>query len=105
MESNNQNNQNEIFIRNIGFNTTEDKLKEFICGFVPEKDIEFCLIVKDKETNNSKGTAFVKFKNNTSYNKIMSIYNDNTSNTKHNDMNLFELDGRNLKLFPAVTRD
>ena len=105
MESNNQSNQNEIFIRNIGFNTTEDKLKEFICGFVPEKDIEFCLIVKDKETNNSKGTAFVKFKNNTSYNKIMSIYNDNTSNTKHNDMNLFELDGRNLKLFPAVSRD
>ena len=96
----------EIFIRNLNFNTTEEKLKEFFIQFIPENSIEFCLIVKDKETNNSKGTAFIKLKEK-SYNKIMNLYNEsnkkNFSNLK--ELNPFELEGRNLKLFDVKSKE
>jgi nucleolar protein 4 len=96
----------EIFIRNLNFNTTEEKLKDFFIQFIPENSIEFCLIVKDKETNNSKGTAFIKLTEK-SYNKLMNLYNE--SNKKKysslNEMNPFELEGRNLKLFDAISKN
>ena len=96
----------EIFIRNLNFNTTEEKLKDFFIQFIPENSIEFCLIVKDKETNNSKGTAFIKLKEK-SYNKIMNLYNEsnkkNFSNLK--ELNPFELEGRNLKLFDVKSKE
>lgn len=94
----------EIFIRNLGFTTPEEKLRELFEQYVPKDDIEFCLIVKDKETGNSKGTAFLKLKSPASYDKIMSMYYD-YSNNKSAEMNPFEIDGRNLKLFEAVSRD
>ena len=96
----------EIFIRNLNFNTTEEKLKDFFIQYIPEDSIEFCLIVKDKETQISKGTAFIKLTEK-SYNKLMNLYNE--SNKKKysslNEMNPFELEGRNLKLFDAISKN
>ena len=114
-ENNKNNNNNdkknnkdkkEIFIRNIGFNTTEESLKNLFTQYVPENSINFCLLVRDKETNNSKGSAFIELSP-SSYNKIMLMYNDYNSKNKLNkdEMNPFELEGRNLKLFEAKTRD
>ena len=102
-----QNNENmkEIFIRNIGYSTSEEKLKELFTQIIPEKSIEFCLLCKDKETHNSKGSAFIKLTKE-SYNKVMSLYKDySTKKRNFNEMNPFELDGRYLKLFDAMTRE
>ena len=95
----------EIFIRNIGYSTSEEKLKELFTQIIPEKSIEFCLLCKDKETHNSKGSAFIKLTKE-SYNKVMSLYKDySTKKRNFNEMNPFELDGRYLKLFDAMTRE
>ena len=96
----------EIFIRNLNFNTTEEKLKDFFTQYIPEDSIEFCLIVKDKETQNSKGTAFIKLTGK-SYNKLMNLYYESNKRkySSLNEMNPFELEGRNLKLFDAISKD
>ena len=104
-KNNNDDNMKEIFIRNIGYSTSEEKLKELFTQIIPEKSIEFCLLCKDKETQNSKGSAFIKLTKE-SYNKVMSLYKDySTKKRNFNEMNPFELDGRYLKLFDAITRE
>ena len=102
----NDDNMKEIFIRNIGYTTSEEKLKNLFVQLVPENSIEFCLLCKDKETQNNKGSAFIKLTKE-SYNKIMSLYKEYSSK-KHDsfvEMNPFELDGRYLKLIDVVSRD
>ena len=104
-KKNNDDNMKEIFIRNIGYSTSEEKLKELFTQMIPEKSMEFCLLCKDKETQNSKGSAFIKLTKE-SYNKVMSLYKDySTKKRNFNEMNPFELDGRYLKLFDAMTRE
>jgi len=48
----------ELFVRNIGFNTTEEELAE---GFQKYGDVEVAKIVTDKNTGKSKGFGFLKF--------------------------------------------
>ena len=104
-KKNNDENMQEIFIRNIGYSTSEEKLKELFTQIIPEKSIEFCLLCKDKETQNSKGSAFIKLTKE-SYNKVMSLYKEYSTNKRNfNEMNPFELEGRYLKLFDAMTRE
>ena len=101
----NDDNMKEIFIRNIGYTTSEEKLKELFTQLVPESSIEFCLLCKDKETQNNKGSAFIKLTKD-SYNKVMSLYKDYSNKKRDfNEMNPFELEGRYLKLFDAMTRE
>ena len=101
----NDENMKEIFIRNIGYSTSEEKLKELFTQIIPEDTIEFCLLCKDKETQNSKGSAFIKLTKE-SYNKIMSLYKEySTKKRNFTEMNPFELDGRYLKLFDAMTKE
>ena len=101
----NDNKMKEIFIRNIGYATSEEKLKELFTQIIPESTIEFCLICKDKETKNNKGSAFIKLTKE-SYNKVMSLYNEYSHKKSHfNEMNPFELEGRYLKLFDAMSRE
>ena len=104
-KNNNDNNMKEIFIRNIGYTTPEEKLKELFTQLVPENTIEFCLLCKDKETQNNKGSAFIKLTKE-SYNKVMSLYKEySNKRSNFNEMNPFELEGRYLKLFDAMTRE
>jgi len=104
-KNNDDDNMKEIFIRNIGYSTSEEKLKELFTQIIPEKSIEFCLLCKDKETKNSKGSAFIKLTKE-SYNKVMSLYKEySTKKRNFTEMNPFELEGRYLKLFDAMTRE
>ena len=104
-KNNNDSNMKEIFIRNIGYTTPEEKLKELFTQLVPENTIEFCLLCKDKETQNNKGSAFIKLTKE-SYNKVMSLYKEySNKRSNFNEMNPFELEGRYLKLFDAMTRE
>ena len=101
----NDDNMKEIFIRNIGYTTSEEKLKELFTQLIPESSIEFCLLCKDKETQNNKGSAFIKLTKE-SYNKVMALYNEYShKKSNFNEMNPFELEGRYLKLFDAMTRE
>ena len=101
----NDENMKEIFIRNIGYSTSEEKLKELFIQIIPENSIEFCLLCKDKETQNSKGSAFIKITKE-SYDKVMSLYKDYSIKKRNfNEMNPFEIEGRHLKLFDAMTRE
>ena len=101
----NNNDMKEIFIRNIGYSTSEEKLKELFTQIIPENTIEFCLLCKDKETQNSKGSAFIKLTKE-SYDKVMLLYKEySTKKSNFNEMNPFELEGRYLKLFDAMTKE
>ena len=105
IKNDNNDNMKEIFIRNIGYSTTEEKLKDFFSQIIPESSIEFCLLCKDKETKNSKGSAFIKLTKE-SYNKVMSLYKEySTKKRNFFEMNPFELEGRYLKLFDAMKRE
>lgn len=48
-----------VFLRNIPFDATPDSLKMAFHDYAP---VAFAIIVKDRATGMSKGTAFVKFK-------------------------------------------
>jgi hypothetical protein len=99
------NDMKEIFIRNIGYSTTEEKLKDLFIQLIPENSIEFCLLCKDKDTQNSKGSAFIKLTKK-SYDKVMSLYKEYSSKKSNFDeMNPFELEGRYLKLFDAISKE
>lgn len=86
-----------VFLRNLSFDTEAEKLKEMM-----EKnfgDTVYCLICKDKETDESKGTAFVKFEDVNSAKKCLQEFKDREMQYK------FHLDGRNLMVFTAMSRD
>jgi nucleolar protein 4 len=48
-----------IFIRNLSYNTEEEDVADLISRF---GEIEYCLICRDKDTGQSRGSAFVKFR-------------------------------------------
>ena len=93
----------EIFIRNLNFTTPAEKIKELFKSIVPESEIDFVVICKDPSTKTSRGSAFLKVKSKSTYDKIMKMYEDAQSNV--NELNPFELDGRNLILLPALNRE
>ena len=55
-----------VFLRNIPFDATPESLKMAFHDYAP---VAFAIIVKDRATGISKGTAFVKFKVRESENK------------------------------------
>lgn len=87
-----------IFLRNVSrFDTTQESLKEHM-----EENFGktvYCLLCEDKETGESKGTAFVKFKEPETAAKCLEEFKDREKQTK------FFLDGRNLFVLPALTRN
>lgn len=86
-----------IFLRNLSFETEEDNLKEYVeNNFGPTA---YSLICRDKETDESKGTAFVKFKNPDDVKKCLKEFKDKELQHK------FHLDGRNLMVFPSLSKD
>lgn len=86
-----------LFIRNLSFDMEEKQLKEFFEENFGET--VYCLICKDKETGESKGTAFVKFKSADDANKCLSEFRDKDMVTK------FNVNGRNLMILPAISRE
>lgn len=89
--------EDTIFIRNLSFDTDESALKQFIEeNFGPTS---YCLICKCKETGDSKGTAFAQFQNPEDASKCLAEFKDRDLMTK------FHLDGRNLIVLPAISRD
>jgi nucleolar protein 4 len=97
-----------LFIRNLGFNTTEDTLKEFFETNYGE--VEYVKIVKNKLTNTSKGSGFVMFKQVRDLENCLEVYNKFNNDSTHarrgeETINPFEVDGRNLKLFQSLSKE
>ncbi|GFS36529.1 RNA-binding protein 28 [Trichonephila inaurata madagascariensis] len=57
-----------VFLRNVAFTTNEESLEEAMEEY---GDCEYCLLCVDPLTNHPKGTAFVKFKEKTSAEKLI----------------------------------
>ena len=91
-----------LFIRNLGFNTDEDTLKTLFSKYGNTK---YCLICKNKETNTSKGSGFVMFEKREDLENVMKIFQKYETNKDYSGINPFELEGRNLKLFNAISKD
>jgi nucleolar protein 4 len=105
-----------IFIRNLGFNTDETRLRDFFNTL--QGDVLYAKVVKDHQTKTSKGTAFIMFRTEEATNEVLGLYHRYNNRNKHEGskgfsqddidtsaLNPFELDGRNLKLFPALSKD
>lgn len=87
-----------IFIRNVSrYDTDEEGLKKFMEENFGET--VYCLICKEKDTGESRGTAFVKFKDPATASQCLEEFKDRELQYK------FFLDGRNLFVLPALTRD
>lgn len=94
-----------IFIRNLGFSTDEESLKNFFNSF--QGNVLYAKICKDPQTKTSKGTGFVMFKDESDVENVLSLYskyNNRDRNEETSSLNPFELEGRNLKLFPALSK-
>jgi nucleolin len=73
----------ELFVRNIGFNTTEKELADF---FGKYGDVEEAKICSDKQTGKSKGFGFLKF------------YEKKSAVAAMNDADNIVVGGRNLQI-------
>ena len=73
----------ELFVRNIGFNTTQEELAD---AFAKYGDVEESKIVTDKQTGKSKGFGFLKF------------YEKKSAVAAMNDADNIVVGGRNLQI-------
>ena len=73
----------ELFVRNIGFNTTQEELADF---FQKYGDVEESKICTDKNTGKSKGFGFLKF------------YEKKSAVAAMNDADNIVVGGRNLQI-------
>ena len=79
---------NQVFVGNLIFNTTEEQLREIFQFAGPMKNIR---ILTDKETGKPKGFAFVEY------------YDSNTALSAIRRLDQTELNARKLKVgFPAL---
>lgn len=86
-----------LFLRNLSYDTEEDELKQMFEENFGQ--LEYALICRNKETSESKGTAFVKFKEAEKAKQCLLEYKDMELQTK------FHLNGRNIVPLEALSRD
>lgn len=80
----------KLYVGNLPFNTTEDELRELFgqAGQVVTVDL-----IKDRDTGNSKGFAFVTMSSQSEAEKAMGLFNG------------YSLGNRELKVNPARPRE
>ncbi|KAG5186528.1 hypothetical protein JKP88DRAFT_346539 [Tribonema minus] len=96
-----------VFVRNVGFDATEDALRECFEDF---GDVRLALLVKDKGTGMPRGTAFVKFTTREAADKCLAVAEGLEDGAEPiNDIlsggNSIYLGGRALHVMRAVERD
>ncbi len=98
-----------LFINNLNYMTDESSLREF---YETYGKVIYVKIVRNNETKTSKGSGFVMMKLSQDAQNIVKAYNKysekNSSDNLHEDklnINQFELDGRNMNIQFAVSKD
>ncbi|EZF22124.1 hypothetical protein H112_04930 [Trichophyton rubrum D6] len=79
----------KLFIGGLAWHTTDDTLRE---GFSKFGTIEEAIVVKDRDTNRSRGFGFVRFSS------------DSEADAALNAMNNQEFDGRVIRVDKATER-
>lgn len=94
-----------IFVRNIPYDATDESLKEHFEQFGA---VKYALPVTDRETGLAKGTAFVAFYNESTYNDVLENAPEQlaTSVLIADDVSpLYVYEGRVLSIAPTVDRE
>ncbi|ESO84060.1 hypothetical protein LOTGIDRAFT_229578 [Lottia gigantea] len=94
-ESSDVNEGKTVFMRNVSFDTTEDKLLEVLNEY---GDVKYCKIVRDALSLHSKGTAFAQFRATEMAKNLI----EEAAKEKENEGVL--VDGRKLLITLAVDR-
>jgi RNA recognition motif-containing protein len=76
---------NKLYVGNLSFTTTEDDLRALFAqaGSVVSVDL-----IKDRDTNRSRGFAFVEMSNQAEAQKAISMFNAHTMNDRNLTVNL-----------------
>lgn len=93
-EANNDN--DTVFLRNLSYDSNEEALKAFI-----EENFgktKYCLICRNKETGDSRGTGFAKFEEAENAEKCLREFKDTEFQHK------FHFDGRNIIVLPVIPK-
>jgi len=80
----------KLYVGNLSYNTTEDNLRTL---FAQAGDVASVALIKDRDTGDSKGFAFVEMNTQVEAEKAISILNG------------FNLEGRELKVNLAKPRE
>jgi RNA recognition motif-containing protein len=80
----------KLYVGNLSYTTTEADLKTL---FAKAGQVASVALIKDRDTGNSKGFAFVEMSTQVEAEKAISMYNG------------FNLDNRELKVNPAKPRE
>ncbi len=80
----------KIYVGNLSWNTTENDLNKL---FAQYGEVISASVIMDRETNRSKGFAFIE------------MADDNAAGAAISAINGSELDGRNLRVNEAENRD
>jgi len=106
-----------LFVRNLGYNTDEARLKEFFSNY---GQVLYAKIVRDRDTKVSKGTGFVMYSHKEDMDNVLQLYNTHNNNKQakskfnknkinseddSNGLNPFELDDRQLYIFQAMSKE
>lgn len=86
-----------VFMRNLSYDSDEEGLKTYI-----EENFgktKYCLICRNKETGDSRGTGFAKFENAEDATKCLQEFKDLELQHK------FHFDGRNIIVLPVIPRE
>ncbi len=67
--------QTKIYVGNLSYNTTEDELREL---FGQAGTVSSVALIKDRDTGQSKGFAFVEMSNQSEAEKAIQTFNDYT---------------------------
>ena len=82
--------QMKLYVGNLAFTTTEDDLRVL---FAQAGDVSAIDLIKDRDTGQSKGFAFVTMNNQADAQKAIGMFND------------FSMQNRALKVNPAKARE
>jgi RNA recognition motif-containing protein len=77
--------ETKIYVGNLSYDTTEDKLKEM---FSQAGTVASVALIKDRDTGQSKGFAFVEMSNQAEAEKAIQMYNGKTLGSRELKVNL-----------------
>jgi cold-inducible RNA-binding protein len=75
----------KIYVGNLSYTTTEDELKEL---FAQAGTVTSVALIKDRDTGQSKGFAFIEMSNQAEAEKAIQMYNGKTLGSRELKVNL-----------------
>ncbi len=77
--------ETKLYVGNLSYGTTEDDLRTLFSQAGPVTNVE---LIKDRDTGNSKGFAFIEMGNQSDAEKAISMFNGNTLDNRAIKVNI-----------------